>query len=177
MVPSLSPDHPLRRLFCGTVQHALYVDVGLCDPQLVDYLTDLLSTFIHRDDFFPFRDMAGRPLEDLARLATDAHFDPPLRQVEREKMIHKHIGDFALFWSGLFPEGLRRLQRMGVSPNPLEDYLSQGKRSYAIASKLSGCEDRPPAGVLERLSDRFEYCVYGLSVCRQHWLKMQPKAG
>ena len=36
MMQPLKPDHPLRRLFSGTVQHALFVDVGICDTQLAD---------------------------------------------------------------------------------------------------------------------------------------------
>ena len=43
-----------------------YSDIGMCDPQVTDYLGEMLSKLIHMDDFYPFRDAAGRRLEDLA---------------------------------------------------------------------------------------------------------------
>ncbi|GMV96248.1 MAG: hypothetical protein HRF43_04365 [Phycisphaerae bacterium] len=175
MHTSPAEEHPLRRLFSGAVQHALYVDVGLCDPQLAEYLTDLLSTHVHMDDLYPFKDASGRRLTDLAAMMTDAHFTQPLSPAVRERLIHRHIGDFALFWTGLFPEGLRRLGPAGVG-NRLSDYMAQGKRSYAIASELAGPQDKPPPGVFRRLSESFEYCVHGLNLCRRDWLAAQRQA-
>jgi hypothetical protein len=164
----LPQDHPLRRLFSGTVQQVLYADIGMCDPQIADYLTDLLSSFIHIDDLYPLRDASGRRLEDVAEMVTEARLDERAAPAARQRMLHKHIGDFALFWTGLFPEGLRRMRRFGAADR-LTVYLQQGKRSYSIASELTHDDDQPPAGVLRRLSDRFEYCVYGLHLCRREW--------
>ena len=59
MLSSLPNEHPLRRLFSGSVHHALYVDLGLCDPQLAEYLTELLSTHLTVDDLYPFKDANG----------------------------------------------------------------------------------------------------------------------
>lgn len=174
MMSSLPDEHPLRRLFSGAVHHALYVDVGLCDPQIADYLTDLLSSHLHMSDFYPFKDFAGRRLEDLAAMLAEAHFEPPVRPELRERMIHRHIGDVALFWAGLFPEGLRRLHPVGLGGG-LSDCMAQGKRSYAIASELTDPKDQPPAGVLRRLSDRFEFCVHSLNLCRRDWLALQQR--
>jgi hypothetical protein len=146
----------------------------MCDPQLADYLTDLLTTFVHMDDFYPFRDAAGQRLEDLAAMLTEAQFQEPLSRLDRERIIHRHIGDFALFWTGLFPEGVRKLQRVGTGDR-LGDYLQQGKRSYAIASELTDADDQPPAGVLRRLSERFEFCMYGLHLCRKEWVTLAER--
>ena len=174
MLSSLPNEHPLRRLFSGSVHHALYVDLGLCDPQLAEYLTELLSTHITVDDLYPFKDANGQRLCDLAAMLADAQLDRPVSPSARERLIHRHIGDFALFWTGLFPEGIRKLQPAGVG-NRLSDYMTQGKRSYAIASELTHAEDEPPAVVLRRLSDRFEYCVHSLNLCRRDWLGAQQR--
>lgn len=165
---SLPNDHPLRRLFAGTVQHVFYADIGMCDPQIADYLIELLSHLIHMDDLYPFRDAKGRRLQNLAEMVAESHFEGRVPPRVRERTVHRHIGDFALFWTGLFPEALGRLRRFGRGEG-LDTYLEMGKRSYAIASGLTRPEDEPPAGVLQRLSDRFEFCVYGLHLCREEW--------
>lgn len=175
MLSSVPSDHPLKRLFSGTVHHAFYVDMGMCDPQIADYLTDLLSQFIHIDELYPFRDAAGRRLEDLAAMLVEARVATPLSSADRNRILHRHIGDFALFWTGLFPEGLRRMQPVGLS-DQLNGYMSQGKRSYAIASELTDPHAQPPAGVLKRLSDHFEFCVHGLNLCRREWIAAQEQS-
>jgi hypothetical protein len=174
MLSSLPNEHPLRRLFSGTVHHALYVDMGLCDPQIAEYLTGLLSQFIHVDDIYPFKDAAGRRLEDLAAILTDARLAGPVGRADRERILHRYVGDFALFWTGLFPEGLRHMRPVGLGDR-LSDYMAQGKRSYAVASELTDPQDEPPARVLRRLSDHFEFCVHGLNLCRREWLAIQER--
>ena len=164
----LPQDHPLRHLFCGVVQHVFFVDMGMCDPQIVDYLAELLSRLLHGDDFYPFTDASGRRLQNLAEMATDTYLGPTVSTRERQRIVYKHIGDFSLFWTGVYPEGLRRLQALGAADR-LTAYLDQGKRSYAIASDLTVPDAQPPAGVLRRLSEMFEYCVYGLNCCRREW--------
>lgn len=173
MTQPLGSDHPLRRLFSGAVQHALYVDVGVCDPPLADYLADLLSNLIHVNDIYPFHDATGRRLVSLAEWLTDAELKEPTSHRERQRVIHKHIGDFSLFWTGLFPEGLRRLQQAGAA-DQLSTFLAQGKRSYSIASELTGDGETPPRDVLQRLSDRYEYCMMGLNICRRGWANIVP---
>lgn len=170
----LQPDHPLRRLFSGTVQHVFYVDIGMCDPQIADYLTDLLSSLVHMDDIFPFHDACGRRLENLADWINDTQLDPSLPGETRQRTIHRHIGDFSLFWSGVFPEGLRQLTGPGPGDR-LNLVLQQGKRSYSIASELTRSNEQPPASVLRRLSERFEYCVYGLNLCRNEWIALRER--
>jgi hypothetical protein len=179
MIEPLRPEHPLRRLFSGTVQHVLYVDIGICDPQIAEYLSELLSSLIHVNDLYPFHDASGKRLRDLAEWVTDAELEENVSPAARQRIIHKHIGDFSLFWTGVFPEGLRRLHRYG-SGDRLTEFLRQGKQSYSIASELTSADDQPPARVLQRLSDTFEYCAYGLNLARKEWTtseKIKPMFG
>ena len=82
--------------------------------------------------------------------------------------VHRHIGDFTLFWSGMYPESLRRL-RPHESTDGFLDYCHQGKRAYAIAAQIEGGEDRPSCDLLHQLSDQFEMCAYGLREVRREW--------
>jgi hypothetical protein len=174
MTPELPENHPLSRLFNGTVQHVLYSELGICDPQLADYLAAMLRHYLHSDDFYPFHDAQGRRIEKIAELLTDAELPQCSSATERRRVLYRHIGDFALFWTGLYPEGIRHMEPLGFSDSH-GGYLTQGKRSYAIASELTRPDDRPPARVLRRLSDNFESCVYGLTLCRKEWDEMSRK--
>jgi len=170
----ISPHHPLRRLFAGLVEHVFYADLGLCDPNITDYLVNLLTDFIHVDRIFALRDARGRRLEEVAEMVTDAFLGPDVTGPRRDRLVHKHIGDYTLFWTGVYPEALRFL-RHRTRKDHLIDYLQQGKRSYAIAGELSGREDEPPGSVLMRLSENFEFCVYGLGQVRKGWERLSPQ--
>src|SRR5437763_567267 len=44
-----SADRPLRRFFSGLAEHTFVSDLGVADPPLIDYLSELLSRFIAMD--------------------------------------------------------------------------------------------------------------------------------
>jgi hypothetical protein len=91
---------------------------------------------------------------------------PPQGRTRRE--VHRHIGDFTLFWTGVYPEALNRLQSV-MTKDHFIDYCEQGKRAYYIASTFADDPYRDEAPVLRRLSDEFELCAYGLSQVRREW--------
>src|SRR5947209_176817 len=107
MVP-LHANHPLRRLFAGITEQAFLHHLGVGDPPLIDYLSALLLRFIHMDAIYRLRNAQGKRLEEVADMVCDAESLPPEGRTRRE--IHRHIGDFALFWTGVYPEALKRLR-------------------------------------------------------------------
>jgi hypothetical protein len=163
---SPKPDHPLRRLFAGLTEHTFMAALGLADPPLTDYLSELLSRFIHVDAVFRLRDARGRRLEEVAEMMIEAEAMPPEGRTRRE--VHRHIGDFTLFWTGVYPEALKRLQSV-MTKDHFIDYCEQGKRAYYIASTFADDPYRDEAPVLRRLSEEFELCAYGLSQVRREW--------
>jgi hypothetical protein len=165
--------HPLRRLFAGLVENAFYAEVGMCDPPVAEYLVDLLTEFIHVDRVRLLKNAGGRRLEEVAEMLTDASLGADVIGPKRDRIVHKHIGDYTLYWSGVYPENLKHLKRPDKTDH-FVDYLKQGKRSYAIASELSVEQADPPATVLRRLSDNFEFCVYGLGLVRKSWEQLNP---
>lgn len=167
MTPKISSDHPLHRFFSGLVEHAMYTEVGLCDPAVVDYLAHLLTRFIHKDAIFAIHDDAGRPLDQIADMLERTASEAARSHAARDLAVHRHIGDYALFWVGVFPENLKRLCARDRKDYMI-DYFRQGKRSYAIAAELAEDSSRPPGELLARLSERFEYCVMGLGRVREH---------
>jgi len=163
---SASPDHPLRRLFAGLTEHAFLTTLGVGDPRLIDYLAALLSRFIHVDALYRLRNTQGRRLEEVAEMMLEAESLPHEGRTRRE--VHRHIGDFTLFWTGIYPEALNRLRSV-MRKDHFIDYCTQGKRSYYIASTFEDDPYREEAPVLRRLSEEFELCAYGLNQVRREW--------
>src|SRR4051812_7277165 len=105
---SPKPEHPLRRLFSGLTEQTFMASLGVADPPLTDYLSELLSRFISMDAVYRIKDASGKKLEEVAALMIEAEAMPPEGRTRRE--VHRHIGDFTLFWTGVYPEALRRLR-------------------------------------------------------------------
>ena len=159
------PSNTLRRFFCGLAEQTFQTHLGLADPPLVDYLSDLLIRFVRLDAVFKVRNLSGRPATEIGEMLSEAE----VRIGDARREVHRHIGDFALFWTGLYPESLnrrygkRQMDRFG-------DYCAQGKRAYFIASTIeTDAEAGPTNDVLERLSKQFEMCAYGLREVRREW--------
>jgi hypothetical protein len=166
-----SPDHPIRRLFAGLTEQTFLTSLGVADPPLVDYLSLLLSRFIHVDAIFRLRNTQGKRLEEVADMMLEAEALPAEGRTTRE--FHRHIGDFTLFWTGVYPEALSR-KRSALSKDYFIDYCEQGKRAYYIASTFADDPYRDEAPVLRRLSTEFELCAYGLNQVRREWERQQP---
>lgn len=160
------PGHPLRRMFAGFTEHAFVTTLGVADPPLIDYLSALLSRFLHADSIYRLRDADGRRLDELADMVTEAEALPAEGRTRRE--YHRHIGDFALFWTGVFPNVVNRMQARPCKDH-LVNFTALGKRSYYIASTFEEERLREEAAVLRRLSEQFELCAFGLREARREW--------
>jgi chlorite dismutase len=162
----LRPDHPLRRMFAGYTEHTFLERLGIGDPHLVGYLSALLVRFVHVDAICRIQTARNRRLEEVADMMLEAQSMPSEGRTRRE--IYRHIGDFTLFWTGVYPEALERL-RSALRKDHFIDYCEQGKRSYYIASTFEDEPYKQEAPVLRRLSAEFELCAYGLNQVRREW--------
>jgi hypothetical protein len=169
---NLPTDHPLRRFFAGYTEHTFHETLGIADPPLIEYLAVLLSRFVHMDAVFRLHNVQGQRLDEVADMLAEAGSLPAEGRTTRE--VHRHIGDFTLFWTGLFPEALNRL-RSARCKDYFIDYCEQGKRSYYIASTFADKPYQEEAPVLRRLSDQFELCAYGLREARREWERREPE--
>lgn len=153
-----------ERFFAGVTEHAFASTLGVVDPPLVDYLTELLLRFVRSDAVFGVRSVRGERLTQVAEMLEEAH----QRIGPARRRVHRHIGDFTLFWTGVYPEMAERLKQLG-GKDALLDYRDQGRRAYFVASRLPGAESAPTADLLERLADQFELVGYGLGEVRKAW--------
>ncbi|GAB4158332.1 MAG: hypothetical protein Tsb009_35530 [Planctomycetaceae bacterium] len=163
----------LRNLFAALTEHTFQVELGVADPPLLDYLVELLLRFVKTEALFSIRDTEGRRLEEVAEMLMEAEE----RQARPRREIYRHIGDFTLFWAGVYPESLNRRQRSSSQADSLIDYFEQGKRGYYIASTYEEEPYEREAPVLRRLSEDFELCSYGLNCVRAEWEKLPTESG
>ena len=128
------PEQQLQKLFAGLTEHAFLARLGVADPPLIDYLALLLARFLHSDDLYRLRNETGRPLHEVVEMVLEAQKLPSDGRTVRE--VYRHIGDFTLFWTGLYPEALQRL-RSALRKDHFIDYCEQGKRSRVALRDLS----------------------------------------
>ena len=165
---SNNPD-TLRRFFSGLTEYAFMARLGVADMPLIEYVTALLIRFVRCDAVYRIRDLSSRRLEDIAMMLIEG--EERIGEARRE--VHRHVGDFALFWTGLYPEALGQTKDSVVGSDFFQHYCQQGKRSYYIASTIPA-EDDSENEILRRLSDDFEMCVYGLGEIRREWDRREP---
>jgi hypothetical protein len=162
----IATDHPLRQLFSALVQRTFMQHLGVHEPGVPEYVSGLLVNFIHRDAIFRLRDARGQSLEEVAEMLLEGDVRLNANSFEREREVHKHIGDFTLFWTGIYPEMLRAL-RAPHRRDHLIDYVQQGRASYRIASTFTHGPYSQEAKVLRALSEEFELCMLGLNMVRR----------
>jgi hypothetical protein len=171
----ISRNHPLRRLFTELVERHFFHDVHVRDPRAAGYVSNLLIEFTDTDRLYHIRDAQGRRLDDVGEMLLESDPLGPEGSFERERRVRKHIGDYALFMTGMFPESVaaRRKRRAFPRLDVLLDYVKAGKESYAIVSSFDQFEYRQEAPIFRRLSESFELCVYGLNLVRQDLQRYQ----
>ena len=154
---------PPERFFAGLAEYVFETRLGLADPPLLDNVSGLLGRFIHNDAIYRLRNPVGRRLEEVGEMMLEA----AQRVGDARREAHRHIGDFTLFWLGLYPEMLEARQNRSRFDRFL-DYHEQGKLAYSIAAEIPPAdESAPPAEVLQRLSCEYELCVEGLHELRR----------
>ena len=157
---------PLHNYFREQIHETLVGKIGLseCDD-LEAYLAELLTDFARCERLFSIRNAQGRPVESIAEMLVEGDVRLNADSFEREREVHRHIGDFLLFWSGLFPEALKSLR--GFTSNAyIEEAIRQGSYSYEIVSSFDHAPYSLEALTFRKLSAEFPACQYGLKLMR-----------
>jgi hypothetical protein len=95
---------------------------------------------------------------------------------EWEREVRKHIGDFTLFFAGLFPEAVNQWRLRRQRLDALLDYIQTGKESYYIVSEFKQFEFKASAPLFKKMSDEFERCVFGLNLVKRDFERMQQES-
>jgi hypothetical protein len=154
----------LDRFFRGLTEHAFHGRLGIVDPPLVDYVAAMLVRFIRHEHLRVLPGTKPIACEDVSHMLSIVQHEPP--EVARDE--YRHIGDYTLFWSGVYPEALRRFQHPS-RPDHLLDYREAGKQAYRLAAALEPAEAVEARHVLAMLSEEYDSCIAGLGEVRRAW--------
>ena len=160
--------HPLEPFFQQVVRNSYEGKLGLNDPDVTGYVAHLLCEFSQAENLYKLRDANGHFVEELdAMLLAADPINGTAPSFDAERSVRKHIGDYALFVGGMYPEAIAPGRRRR-SPQPTLGELGRaGKESYFIVSKFNLFEYEQEAPLFARLSDSFERCLLGLSLVRE----------
>lgn len=156
----------LSQIFADVVDSAIRRHVtSHGDPVVASYLGDLMAAFSRWDAVYALRDREGNPVVSLSDMIAEGDLRQRADTLEREREVHKHIGDFLLFWSGVYPEFLRRLT-LDAPPTGYVDVQRQGPESYYVVSTFDQQPHSDVAPTFRRLSEGFEDWAFCLGVAR-----------
>jgi len=116
----------------------------------------------------------GRRLDDVGEMLLET--DPiygPAPSFDRERQVRKHVGDYILFLSGMFPESINHYRLRRQRLENFVDFVKAGKESYYIVSKFDQFEYARLAPLFAKLAKNFESCVYGLNLVKGDLEEMQ----
>lgn len=164
MFSAREPDD-IGRFFRGLTEYAFHARLGIVDPPLVNYVAALLVRFLRNDG-------RAAPAGGGQRLAADVTQQLMALRLHAEAGTaleeYRQIGDSTLFWSGLYPEAVRRFAQHGLD-DALVGYREAGKQAYWLASTLEPEDAAEERMLLERLSREYDVCVEGLAEVRRAW--------
>jgi len=172
----LGASQTLKGMFAEIIQRNFEESVHLADHQVMDYVADLLIRFSRTEELYRIRDARGRALEDVGEMlmASNPLLDAPSFDAERE--VRKHIGDFTLFFAGLFPEAVNHWRLRRARLDAFLDYIQTGKESYYIVSEFNQFEYKSSAPLFKKLSEEFESCVFGLNLVKRDFERMRQES-
>ncbi len=170
MIPESSS---LQRFFQEVVERN-YDEVGVRSSEVHAYVANLLAEFCEAQTLYKIRNTEGRLLCDLGEMLLES--DPvygPAPSFDRERQVRKHIGDYSLFFTGMFPEGLNHSRLRRTRMEDLVDFVKAGKESYYIVSKFEHFEYAKVAPLFRKMSQEFERLVYGLNHVKNELEELQ----
>ena len=169
-----SATHPLEPFFQQVVRNNYAGKLGIHDAQITRYIAHLLCEFSESDKLYKVRDESGHPLyslEEMVAAADPVHGTAP--SFDAERSIRKHIGDYALFISGMYPESMDPWRRRH-GQHSFEELVHIGKQSYYIVSQFDLDEYADEAPLFARLTEWFDRCIYGLRLVRDDLTAARP---
>jgi hypothetical protein len=172
----LVTNQPLRVLFRELVSRNFEECLHLSDREIIEYVGNLLTEFSRVEKLYSIRNAQGKALEDVGEMLLESNPLFEAASFDREREVRKHIGDFTLFFAGLFPEAVQRWRLRRQRLDSLLDYVRAGKESYFIVSEFNLFEYKDSAPFFKKMADQFESCVFGLNLVKRSLDEMQQES-
>jgi hypothetical protein len=169
----ISESNPLQQFFQELVERN-YGEVGVHNSEIHAYVSNLLAEFCDAENLYKIKDEYGHPLHDVGQMVLAA--DPvygPASSFDRERQVRKHIGDYSLFFTGMWPEAVNHFRLRKAQVEGPIDFIKAGKESYFIVSKFEYFEYAKVAPLFRAMSQEFEQLVYGLNQVKNELEEIQ----
>ena len=141
----------LLSFFDRAIRASLH-DLGFREDPTGSYLAELLTRFARTENLYP-RGVAVPRLESVVDMLLEVQAawlpDTLGFRPEHEVSVRRHIGDYTLFMTGIFPERVKRSASTDY-------YIAQGSSAYRFVSEHARASSRGGPGPWRRLADRFE---------------------
>lgn len=155
--------------------HARQVVELLAEPATLEYLTEMLCSFVRTNTAVLYwkerghwrkRRICDINLDDMISLCQ-------LVEPEFRPRIYKRIADIALFLTGIYPDHagvwVSRPHTFTRGERSIADYESEGRRFYALAARCA----TPPwtQSLFEQLAENFTLARHALNTLSDGYLK------
>lgn len=158
--------HRLNDFFLTMARRSLG-ELGVNDANVVNYVAALMTDFARADRLYALGQGATaferttRTLDATGATAKDR------RSLLLIRELRKHVGDYALFMSGLFRT---HVETRGA----LDHYFEEGRRSYRLVSELDVALLRTGFLFFQHLSEHFEFYSGALDYMRRVYFAPLP---
>ena len=170
----IAREQPLRQMFDELIRRRFFGDAQVYDSDIAQYVSGVVTEFAHVDTLYRIRNARGESLTGVAEMLIESNVLLDAPSFDREREVRKHVGDFTLFYTGLFPEAVAKLPTLRpLSVDKFVDYMKAGKESYKVVAAFNLCEYADEAPLFRRMADRFEECVFGLNLVKKDLEKKQ----
>lgn len=147
-----------RLFFNVLLRHALPRTRTTEERRAINYLANMLALFVDAERVVRVEPGDERTYEYIVDLVTEAASVGP----ERQFLVHCHIGNYALFLSGLYARAIEHRHRYRRRPVSLDYYRQTGRSFYATAALNWRAQRFGLRDVFHQLSGRFDYYRGGL---------------
>ncbi len=150
LVNAQSMLHPSPALFYYVAVRHLLLKVGADDRELADYLAAMLLEFGRRDRAW----RVSWNDDHQHRYLIDILSDLETATGERRFRVMAHLGNYALWISGVFPDYIQARRDRRGGPD-VSYYQAMGRQGYSMAAEHDMAEPLGLAPVLRSAAERF----------------------
>ncbi len=158
---------PLKSLFDLFLIKVLYVGHGGRDSAVLEYLSDMLNRFLFSRELMRFNARYDFLFSLLEELKERSKFQNLFESA-------RHLGDNALFVTGVFPTAQPGRRRWRAGPRPPRfdraHFIDLGRRYYRVAAEEELASVVGQRDVLTKLADGFSFYMEALSEVSQRYI-------
>jgi len=139
----------LPLFFCAVVRRAFALSEER-DRALADYVAEVLLRFAARGRAERVAEHDDQTYDTLASLVADVDS----ADARRSFLVRQHLGNYALWMGGLFPDRIE-MRRWRKGGPPLEYYDELGRRGFQLAAEHRLAHQSGMEAIMTRAAERF----------------------